>query len=106
MTPQRALIEAAEEAAELLTRLGHKYADFSKQFEAAISSAKAAEEGVETRYVVEVRCPKKYGPNWDSDFGSLAEAQRYLDNTHDAYYVCSIVAVETRRFTIKPEGTK
>jgi hypothetical protein len=47
----RALIEAAEEALELLTRLGHKYADFVSQLEAAISSAKAAEEGVEDGWI-------------------------------------------------------
>jgi hypothetical protein len=59
MTPTRALIEAAETANQILNNAGNSnyyseaVIEAMSVLQSAISSAKAAEEGVETKYRVE-----------------------------------------------------
>jgi hypothetical protein len=73
MTPQRALIEAAEEAKQILSDAGNSsftdsIIEAMNILEAAISSAKAAEEGVETMYRLE----------WYSDVHKIWIPDAYL----------------------------
>jgi hypothetical protein len=89
MTPQRALIEAAEEAKQILSDAGNSsftdsIIEAMNILEAAISSAKAAEEGVETAEQAYLRgqeemrdsaCIKVTGANYKAPQAAIRSIQ-------------------------------